>query len=157
MQKLSLFQRFMADTPKFEKGIQLLMLVCAALLAYASKLGYVPAAVFDVLSGAFGGVAVVCQFAYEHDAEIKALIADPSQALSMIPQLHAQVTNLVEALKAPPVVTLSTIEDVAAQLKPVTEIKADVEQSAPGLGAWPQSQPGTAQQNTNQDPETSNQ
>lgn len=132
MQNLSLWQRFWADTPKTERIIQVMALVLSLIVDHLTSSKYLASDIAHYLDGGLGGIALICQLAYEKAAEIKTIIADPGNALSMIPDLIEQFGQLKDAVTNPPVATIAAVEQAAAPLfQAQTAVQQPIAASAP--------------------------
>lgn len=124
--KPNLWERFKAETPKFEKIAQLLSLVLAVIIAHINPATPAEAAALDYLTGASVAVALFAQFATKVETTVDSVIADPSLLLTLGPQLLEHMGDIKASLQvvaSPPAsVVLQENEKVNEPAPPVTGV-----------------------------------
>lgn len=99
-QNLSLWERFKAKTPAFEKGAQIIFLILAAILGQLKGNAYIPHDVLVGLTWLSVGCAFFAQFGAEIETDVDSAIADPTRMLLNAPEIIGHLTDIKDQLQA---------------------------------------------------------
>lgn len=124
MNRLSLLQRFAAETPTLEKKVQVISLILSSIVSYLFKFGLISQDVACLSTGLFAGIALLAQFAVKDMDYAENTIRDPSSFLTALPDILNQIYEIKSAVTSK---TLPDVDSTIEQIKQVSDPGATAE------------------------------